>query len=334
MQAVLREETLISEVTMCKSLDDLQKFYLERTTTALYDASSAASRSFLLFIVLYAATGLVVFSPVSSAVKIDALGIELPKIYAGEVLLVLACAALYQHFTLLFTEVLLRDKLKEHLANAGGSKTDEWFLRYPSTAHFHGIMAPSISGTTYVIASALNLLLTAGALLFPVIALVQIGRTTHWSASFAAAALVCIFLVISSVLVAARMSKKDPTPDPLMQLANGAASTDNVDRAVSFRIRLIAGILLIVTGALADQLGWGIKPGVGAVQIGVIVSGVIVMASFIPEVFRTIRNWIRAIRNWISRRRNKKHSPPVEPTPPSPAANPSRDPASPASTEL
>jgi hypothetical protein len=273
-QQLRKENTPLVEAIMCKPLDDLDKFYLERTTTALYDASSAASRSVVLFVALYAINGLVLFGPVSSAIKIDALGVELPRIAAGEVLLILACAAFYQHSTLLFTEILLRDRLEEHLTKAGGSQTDEWFLRYPSMAHFHGIMAPSISGPTYVIATVLERLLTAGAFLFPLLALFQIGRATHWSADFAATALLSVLLLVSSLLLSARMSQRNPTPDPLKQLAARAASTEDIDRVVSRWLRIVVGTLLVLTGSLAEKIGWGIRPGIGALQIGAIVIGV------------------------------------------------------------
>jgi hypothetical protein len=274
---------------MCNPMSDLDKFYLERTTTALYDAGSASSRSVLLFIALYAASALVLFVPVSSTVKVDALGIELPRIYAGEVLLVLACAALYQHFTLLFSEVLLRDKLENHLTEAGGAESDEWFLRYPSLAHFHGIMAPSIGGRTYVIAAILDRVLMTGALVYPLLALVQIGRTTHWSAGFAGTALLCVLLLISSVLISARMNTS--TVDALERLATRAASTTataSVDRAVSRWMKIVGGTLLFLTGLLADEIGWGMRPGVGVLQISAIVIGGCFIASALPDLFRKV----------------------------------------------
>lgn len=279
---------------MCKPLDDLDKFYLERTTTALYDASSAASRSVLLFVALYAVSGLVLFGPVSSAVKIDALGVELPRIAAGEVLLVLACAALYQHFTLLFTESLLRYKLEEHLTKAGGSRTDEWFLRYPSMAHFHGIMAPSISGPTYVIAAVLERLIGAGALLYPLLALLQIGRATHWSADFAATALLTVFLLVSSLLLSARMGQENPGKVPLEKLGNRTASTGKIDRAVSRWLSIVAGTLLVLTGLLAEKIGWGIRPGIGALQIGAVVTGgFLIGVLLLTDGYRVIRGRMR-----------------------------------------
>lgn len=267
----------------------LEAFYLERMTTSLYDASAAASRSVLLFIILYAASGLVLFGPVSG-VKFDVVGVELPRIPAGEVLLVLSCAALYQHFTLLFTEVLLRDRLEEQLTKLGGSETDEWFLRYPSSAHFHGIMAPSVHGRTYVIAAVLGELLTLGAFLFPLVALIQIGRITHWSASFAATALLCILLLVSSSMLADQMSAKDSSLIARQRLASRTADTSAVDRVISRWMRVGAGVLLILTGALAEPIGWGIKPGIGVVQISAIVIGVVLLTSpFLGAVLRKLR---------------------------------------------
>ena len=272
---------------MSDTMIDLDKFYLERTTTALYDAGSASSRSTLLYIALYVASGLVLFAPASSAIKINALGIELPRSYAGEVLLVLGCAALYQHFTLLFSEVLLRDRLESQLTQAGGAESDEWFLRYPSLAHFHGIMAPSIGGRTYMIAAALDRVLMAVALLYPLIALVQIGRTTHWSAEFAGTAFLCVLLLISSLMISSQMNTS--TSVALERLATRAASktaTATVDRAVSRWMRIVGGTLLFLVGLLAEEVGWGIRPGVGALQISAIVIGGCFLASALLGLLR------------------------------------------------
>ncbi|HYH81475.1 MAG TPA: hypothetical protein VEX86_16850 [Longimicrobium sp.] len=289
---------------MCKPLGDLDKFYIERTTTALYDAGAAASRSVLLFVALYAVSGLVLFGPVSPEVKIEALGVDLPRSSAGEVLLVLACAALYQHYTLLFTEILLRDRLEEHLTRAGGSESDEWFLRYPSMAHFHGIMAPAISGPTYVVSSVLGSLLMMGAFLFPLLALVQIGRTTHWSADFAATALLCVLLLVSTLLLSARMGQARPEPNPLAQLAARTASTVKLDRAVSRWLCIVGGTLLVLVGSLAERIGWGIRPGIGALQIGAIVLGVCLVGS------RLLADGVQMIRGRNGSGQNDHRTPP------------------------
>src|SRR4051812_13373525 len=69
------------------------------------------------------------------------------------------------------------------------------------------------------------------------------------------------------------MRQRNPTPDPLKQLAARAASTGDIDRAVSRWLSIVVGTLLVLTGSLAEKIGWGIRPGIGALQIGAIMIG-------------------------------------------------------------
>jgi len=266
------------------NIDNLEQFRLERIVTSLYDAGSAASRSILAFAALFAASALVLFATTSGEVKVETLGIDLPRVYASEVLLVLACAALYQHYTLLFAEMMLRKKLEAQLTQAGGSRFDEWFMRYPSSAHFQGVMAPAVQGATLAVAYGTMVLMTWGLFLLPLAMLVTIGRMTNWSAGFAGTAFACVLLLGTTLVMAAQMrpGKVDVALQRLAKHPDSAPfvrATRAITRRTNGWVFLVGGAVLAGTSIVAEGIGWGMAPGIGTLQITAIAIGSVAFAS-------------------------------------------------------
>jgi|SRR5215470_5563560 len=183
-------------------LSDRQKFALDKSSATLFEAGKEASRCFFIFVMLLSSTIVIIFAASTSEdIPIPVVGLKLRPVYAAEIFLILAVAYFCQYFTLLFSEMILRKKYERLLA-ASGMPAVEWYSRYPSFAHFHGIMAPSLSKNVQRLAGVFQLITIGMGFVLPIYLEYRIRRILgSWSLHFFIGAFVIAFFIISSIIL-------------------------------------------------------------------------------------------------------------------------------------